>query len=116
TQARNTGWTAAGEPIVWNYAFPPMFHCQNMVLPNDVWGEPDITSDLIGMNDALNLNLSSTNRILKIYGQPILYSNGAGEDDIRRKPGHIIALGAIDGKISAVPISSDVANALSFAA
>lgn len=111
-----TGWTAEGDPIVWPYPFPPIFHCQNMVNPNDVWGEPDITPDLIGMNNALNLALSDINRIEKLYGHPVLWATGTGEQVIDIRPGKIIGLPTIESKLGAVAMVSDVGNALAFSA
>lgn len=110
-----TGWRAEGPPIVWNYPFPPLFHCQNMILPNDPWGEPDVTPDLIGMNNALNLDLSDINRTEKIYGGPVLYATDTGDGTIVHEPGKIIKLPLSTSKIEAVHIASDVANALAFA-
>jgi hypothetical protein len=109
-------WTAAGDPIIWNYPFPPLFGRQNLPRPNDYWGQPDITPDLIGINQALNLVQSNINRILKLYGSPILYATGTGEGTIDIKPGCIIKLPLSESKIVAVTLASDIANALSFAA
>lgn len=108
-------WTPAGEPIPWPYDFPPIFSCQNLPMPNDVWGVPDITSDGIGLNNALNLILSSLNRINKLYGGPILYANGLGQSVIDIKPGKIIELPLVESKIGAVAITSDMANSKKFA-
>lgn len=109
-------WTPAGEPIAWNYAFPPIFTCQNLPRANDFWGYPDITPDLIGVNRAINLVQSCINLVQLFYGQPILYANNAGQQVIDIKPGKIIGLGHPDAKITSVPIASDVANALNFLA
>jgi hypothetical protein len=108
-------WTPAGEPIPWDYPFPPIFACQNLPMPNSFWGKPDITTDLIGLNYALNLVQSNVNRVQKLYGQPIIYATGTGESVIDIKPGRIIGLPLTESKIVAVPLPSDVANALSFA-
>jgi hypothetical protein len=109
-------WTPAGEPIDWPYTFPPIFQCQNLPRPNDLWGIPDITPDLIGVNNSLNLVQSNVNRIQKLFGSPVLYANGMGEGVIDIKPGKIIRLPAVDSKITAVALASDTSNALAFAA
>lgn len=108
-------WTPAGEPIAWPYPFPPIFSCQNLPKPNDPWGYPDITPDLIGLNASLNLVQSNINRSEKIYGNPIIYATGTGESVIDNKPGKIIGLPLSESKIVAVNIVTDVANALQFA-
>jgi len=109
-------WQAAGDPIAWPYPFPPLFSCKNLPRPNSFWGTADLTSDLIGVNNALNLVQSNINRVQKLYGQPILYATGTGEQVIDIKPGRIIGLPTVESKIEAVSIASDVANALQFAA
>ncbi len=109
-------WTSAGEPILWPYPFAPLFSCKNRPRPNDFWGKPDITQDLINLNKALNLSLSCSNEVQILYGQPILYATGIAESAIDIKPGRIIGMPTSDGKIVAVAIASDLANSLSFQA
>lgn len=108
-------WTSAGAPIVWPYSFPPLFSCQNLPRPNDFWGLPDITPDIIGMNQSLNLVQSCVNRVLKLYGSPIIYATGTGQQVIDIRPGKILGLPLSESKVVAVPITSDVASALAFA-
>lgn len=112
---KNTNWTPAGEPYTWPYPFPPIFSCQNQIMPNDFGGEADVTPDLIGMNNALNLDLSDINRTEKIYGAPLIYAPGLGEGLIDIAPGKIVKLPLPENKLEAVQIHSDVANALAFA-
>lgn len=108
-------WTPSGEPIVWDYPFPPLFSNKNLPKPNDFWGRPDVTPDIIGINNSLNLVQSSINRILKLFGSPILYATGTGDSVIDLKPGRIIGLPLSESKIVAVTLTSDVANARLFA-
>src|SRR5258708_6619159 len=114
-QPKTTGWTPAGEPIIWPYPFPPLISNQNLPRPNDFWSYPHITPDLIGVNNSLNLVQSNINRVEKIYGGPILYAPGIGTTNIDTAPGRIIQLPLPENKIESVHIHSDVANALLFA-
>lgn len=109
-------WAPAGDPIPWPYEFAPIFACQNLPLPNSFWGQPDITPDLIAMNEALNFVQSNINSVNMIYGAPILWSTGMGQGMMEIPIGRIIGAGHPDAKIASVPITSDMANALSFAA
>lgn len=108
-------WTAAGDPIDWPYTFPPLFDCQNLPYPHAFWGQSDLPPDLVGLNIALNLVQSNINRIEKLYGHPVLYAAGTGEQVIDIKPGRIIGLPTTESKIQAVAIVSDTANAMAFA-
>src|SRR6266702_2523438 len=115
-ESRNANWTPAGEPIVWPYPFPPLFHCKNLPRPNDFWGRADVRKDLIGMNEALNIGQSCIMLDQIIYGNPILYANGMGDGSIERRSGRIIQLPLVESKIMAVAIPSDIPNSLAFAA
>lgn len=108
-------WISSGDPITWPYAFSPLFACQNLTRPNSFWGYSDITSDVIGLNNALNLNGSNTNRTIKIYGNPLLYANGMGEAAIDAKPGVIASLPLPESKIGAVSFTTDIPGSIQFA-
>lgn len=117
-------WTRVGDhgqwqllsEITWPYPFPPLFTNQNLPNPHDFWGYADLTPDLIQINNSLNFVQSNTNRVLKLYGGPILYAPGLGEGIIDVSIGHITQLPLPENKIEAVQIQSDLANALLFAA
>lgn len=108
-------WRSSGSPIIWSYAFPPLFYCQNLPYPHDFWGLSDIPKDMIELNNALNLVQSDVNRVEKLYGAPIIYASGTGESVIDLKPGRIIGLPTPDSKIVSVAITSDTVNAMAFA-
>jgi hypothetical protein len=115
-QPKLTGWQAAGEPIDWPYAFAPIFPNQNLPNPNEFWGKPDVTPGLIGLNEALNLVNSCANRVLKIFGSPILWGHGFAESALALRPGHIINVHSEQGKIEAVALHADIPSAIQFAA
>jgi Phage portal protein, SPP1 Gp6-like len=106
-------WHSAGPAIAWDYPFPPMFSCQNLPKPNSFWGMPDLTPDLIGLNTALNLAMSNANRILKLFGSPILWASGVGDAILNIEPGKVVGLPP-DGKIGAVALSNAVKEAIDF--
>ena len=108
-----SGWTAEGPPIQWPYPFPPLFKCKNLPKPNDAWGKPDITPDIIGVNKAINMEQSCIQIVEILYGQPFIVGKGIGESSVDRTPGRIM-LTSLDGQVYAVNITSDVANALAF--
>lgn len=107
-------WTPAGEPILWPHPFPPIFTCKNSPRPNSFWGKPDITQDIIGLNNALNLNESDINRLGKINGSPIITAVGVGDSNIDHKPGKITVLPMLESKVEAVQIAGDIANMRAF--
>ena len=114
-EPRNTGWIPAGTPYIWPYSFAPMFMCQNFPRPNEAWGTADITPDLIGKNDSLNMTESNTQRVLRIYGNPHVWAKNVADQDIGGRPGHVTILGS-EGEMGAIQFTSDVPSALSFSA
>ncbi len=104
-------WQADGPPIAWPYTFPPIFFCQNMPLPNEAWGQEDITDDIISLNNALNLAKSCANRNNKLLAQPIIAASGMDEAAFSLTPGHI-NIHSTDGKVYAVAIHADIAASL----
>src|SRR6266487_132153 len=112
-QPKQLNWVPAGEPITWDYPFPPLFTCKNLPNPNNAWGKPDVTPDIIGVNKAINMLQSSIQIIEILYGQPFIYGKGVGESSLDRTPGRIAIVGP-DGEFVALNLTSDVANALVF--
>jgi len=108
-------WTPAGDVIEWPYNFAPLFSNQNLPYPHSFYGVPDITPDLIGMNNSLNFVQSNISRVNKLYGGPIIYIVGMAESSIALQPGRAIGLPP-GASMGAVPIVSDMLNALAFAA
>jgi len=108
-------WLSAGDPILWPYEFSPLFGCQNKTYPHSYYGIPDLTPDLIGVNNSLNLVQSNVNRTTKLYGHPIIYATGVGTSTIDIKPGRITGLPTSESKLQAVQYVSDLSNALNFA-
>src|SRR5581483_5825063 len=107
-------WTPAGDPIVWPHPFAPLFSCKNLPRPNSFWGKPDITPDIVGLNNALNLNESDINRLGKINGGPIITAVGVGDSRIDHKPGQITVLPTLESKLEALHIAGDITSMRAF--
>lgn len=89
-----TGWwpgTAdplpVGPPVEWPYAWAPIEHCQNMEIPNQVWGMPDVDETSVEVVQSLQRAMSSVNKIVRIHGAPRMFAKGVlpeqvGEIDV----------------------------------
>src|SRR5579859_3977944 len=108
-------WVAAGDPIIWPHPFAPLFPCQNMPNPNSFWGLSDLPPDLVGLNKSLNLTQSCAELVEILFGHPLLYATGTGDQNIDIRPGVIHGLPLTESKIAAVPLVSDMVNSLKFA-
>ena len=91
----NTGaWQQTGQTLTWPYPFPPIIDAMNLVNPNEYWGLPDLTENVIGLNQALIFNRSNTMRINKNHAMPWGLIAGAGGDMKRLeiRPGSLLSV------------------------
>lgn len=99
SKGNNENWYQVGEIEDWPYPFPPIFHCKNLPNPNEAYGTPDLTSDLIEMNKVLNFMLSNISRIIKYHGHPKTVITGIRSSaQIKTAPDEVLVLEAPDSK------------------
>ena len=77
--SRATGgkWQTVSEEV-WPYPLPPIIHWQNLPMVGNVWGMPDISDDVIELQDKSNFAISNTNRIIRLFAHPFRWSRGFG--------------------------------------
>jgi hypothetical protein len=109
-------WFQVGTPEEWLYPFAPIFTCQNLPNPNEAWGIPDLTEDLIQMNKSLNFVLSSFARILKYHGHPKTWVKGVNASQIQLGIDDVIVLGSVDAEIGMLELTSNLQSFLAFLA
>jgi hypothetical protein len=68
-------WYITGE-VAWEYDFAPIVHWQNLPEPGAVYGRPDITADLIDLQDKINFVSSNTAKIIKYHAYPKTWARG----------------------------------------
>lgn len=66
-QRKAGDWELIDEQV-WEFDFAPVFHCQNLILANSVWGASDLED--ADLNDAINFANSNINRILRFHAHP----------------------------------------------
>lgn len=65
---QQNGWMNTAEPVMWEYRWAPVFHCQNLKNTKGFWGLSDLED--ADLNDAINFITSNTNRIIKYHAHP----------------------------------------------
>lgn len=77
--SRDTGgkWVVTNEEV-WPYPLPPIVHWQNLPMVGNVWGMPDISDDVIELQDKSNFAVSNTNRIIRLFAHPYRWSRNFG--------------------------------------
>lgn len=78
-QASGADWVERRPPAYWDYEWSPIHHCQNLPMPNQVWGLSDIEDDVLGLNYALNSVASDMRKIVALYASPTPFARGIGQ-------------------------------------
>jgi len=77
-------WQQVGETQVWEYEFPPVLHWQNLPDPCSPYGVPDVTEDVIDLQDRVNFLASNISKIIRLYAHPMRYGRNLG--DMQKMP------------------------------
>jgi hypothetical protein len=75
-----------GEPVLWPYSWPPIFHAKNLPSLNQFWGTADLSKDVQRANQALNFALSNTNRIVRLQGHAKTFIKGIDASSLNEGP------------------------------
>lgn len=108
-------WLQVGDAQDWPYPFAPILSCQNLPNPNESWGTPDLTADLIEMNKVLNFIQSNTSRIIKFHAHPKTWGKGFSASQLRVGINDVFIIEAPDGTLANLEMHSDLASSLKFA-
>ncbi len=106
-------WMQKGVLQEWNYPFPPVFTCQNHIDPNEAWGLPSLSPDLIEMNKVLNFILSNIARIIKYHGHPKTWVKGIRAGQIQIAVDETVVLESDNAAIGALAAMENFAGLLS---
>jgi hypothetical protein len=107
-------WYQVGEAEEWDYPFPPIFPNQNLPNPNESWGVPDLTPDLINQNKVLNFIQSNTSRIIKFHGHPKTYATGLSASQINIGVDDLLCLPSPDSKIQNLEMHGNLTEQMNF--
>lgn len=108
-------WVPSGPPSDWPYPFPPIADSQNLPNPNEYWGAPDLTRDLLGLNKVLNFVQSNTARIIKYHAHPKTWIKGARASQIDIGVDGLIGLPSTEASLQNLEMQSDLTSSMAFA-
>lgn len=110
---QQNAWQQVGEVEEWLYPFAPIFSCKNLPNPNESWGTPDLTPDLIDQNKTLIFLLSNLSRIIKYHGHPKTWAKGLHADQINMGIDDLLVLQSTDAEIGTLTPMENFAGILS---
>lgn len=68
-------WELISEEL-WDYEFPPIVHWQNLPLAGAIYGKPDLSGDVLEIQDKLNFIASNMNKIIRYHAHPKTWGRG----------------------------------------
>lgn len=103
-------WTLKQE-TAWPYPFPPVLHWQNLPSANDVYGLPDITDDVIALQDRVNFVASNISKIIRYHAHPKTWASGFGNPGVASwGADEMITLPTAGATIQNLEMQSDLAS------
>ena len=112
---RGGGFEMVGKPVKWEYNWANISHNQNLPAAGGPYGQPDITDDVVMMQDRLNFIASNISKIIRYHAHPRTYTMGAGAMSKETwGPDQIVQFGNADGKIANLEMQSDLASSQNF--
>lgn len=106
-------WIQVGASEDWLYPFAPIFTCPNLPNPNESWGVPNLTPDLIAENNTLNFLYSNLARIIKYHGHPKTWAAGTNAANISVAVDGVLCFPSPDSKLEALAAMENFAGILS---
>lgn len=107
------GWVNVGTPVPWPYPFSPIRQRQNLPNPNQFWGKPDLTPDLIQLNKDLNFVASNIQRIIKYHAHPKTWAKGLAGNKLSVAPDETIILPE-GAELGALEMRGDLSSSRAF--
>jgi hypothetical protein len=99
----------------WQWSFPPIVHWQNLSEPGSVYGRPDITADLIDLQDKINFVSSNTAKIIKYHAYPKTWARGfTNQTKIQWGVDDMISTSDPNAVIQNLEMQSDLSSSLAF--
>lgn len=99
----------------WGYSFAPMIHWQNLPNPVDVYGVPDVTTDVIELQDRANFVASNISKLIRLYAHPQRYGRNLGViSSISLGPDEMPNYNGADAEIRQLEALGDLASSQQF--
>lgn len=100
---------------VWEWDFAPIVHWHNLPDVGSVYGKPDITSDLIDLQDKINFVSSNTAKIIKYHAYPKTWARGFQNiNKIAWGVDELVTTTDPNALIQNLEMQSDLSSSLSF--
>jgi hypothetical protein len=99
--------------VHWPHPWPAIVDGKNLDEPHEYYGAPDLTDDLMRLQDAINRNDSNIQRIIRFHAHPVTVLQGTRLRDAKLGPDKIIEIGQ-ESKVYNVEMLSDLTSSSNF--
>lgn len=107
-------WELTAPVQMWPWPWCPIVAAQNMVEPNSFYGRPDLTPDVLSLQEAINRSETNIMRIITFHAHPQTVAEGVRfKDGARTGPGKLLEVPR-GSKIYNVEMQSDLSAAQNF--
>jgi hypothetical protein len=106
-------WDPMGEPVVWEYEFPPIIHWKNLPSANECYGRSDV-EDVIELNDRINFVAGNISRVIRYHGHPKTWVRGSVGSKLSWGPDEMLQLNGVDATAQNLEMQSDLNSSREF--
>jgi len=107
-------WEVTNEQV-WEWDFAPIVHWHNLPDVGSVYGKPDITSDLIDLQDKINFVSSNTAKIIKYHAYPKTWARGfSNTTKVQWGVDDMVTTSDPNALIQNLEMQSDLSSSLNF--
>ena len=98
------------QDVDWPFSWSPIHGCQNLPLPNSVYGRSDL-EDVVPVNNSVNFSVSNSRRIERIHGHPKTVVTGMGKASLDVAVDEVLFLPNPTAQIRNLEMQSDLTAA-----
>lgn len=115
--AQSTGgkYIQVGEPVIWDYGFAPLVHWQNLPLAHTTYGMPDLTTDVLALQDRINFVASNISKIIRYHAHPQRVGKNVGEPKLLEMGADkMVSINGTDAQIYNIEMQTDLASSQAY--
>ena len=114
TDMRSVGgssWVLVQEPYVFDFPFAPIVATQNLPVPNEYYGKPDLTTQALDLVDDINMAATNIQKILRYHAGPKVYVSGYSGKSIDMSTDAVLQFPSVETRIDVLQMGGDLPSA-----
>lgn len=112
SQPDSNVWTQFAPPVIWNYPFAPFFHCKNLPAPNEFYGKPDLTTNVLRLIHRLHRLDGLIDKIIRAHASPKPVARGMRPQELKTGTEDTLFLPDKEQELTLLEMTGDLTNAL----